>query len=88
MLSLSCSESCGPIDYDIHEAVCCENCLHLGAGLSCCGKEAFTPLAATCCKVNTSTGNDNLIMMFGLKREGGKDGEDVKCDDCEKRNLF
>ncbi|XP_067364732.1 uncharacterized protein si:ch211-195m9.3 isoform X2 [Channa argus] len=38
--------------YDLNEAVCCKNKIHLGAGLSCCGNETFNPSAATCCKAN------------------------------------
>lgn len=38
-------------EYDIHEAVCCANRLYTRTGLSCCGKQAFNPAAATCCKV-------------------------------------
>ncbi|XP_047191822.1 uncharacterized protein si:ch211-195m9.3 isoform X2 [Scophthalmus maximus] len=43
-------KTCMGIVYDIDEAVCCENRLHPGAGLSCCGKEPFNLTLATCCK--------------------------------------
>ncbi|XP_056230187.1 galaxin [Seriola aureovittata] len=43
-------KSCKGMQYDIRAAVCCENRLHPGAGLSCCGDLAFNPTAATCCK--------------------------------------
>lgn len=36
--------------------MCCEDGLHGGAELSCCGLRAFDPTAATCCKVDL--GND------------------------------
>ncbi|XP_038549768.1 galaxin-like [Micropterus salmoides] len=42
---------CMDMHYDICEAVYCENHLRLGAGRSCCGKQAFNPAVATCCKV-------------------------------------
>lgn len=37
-------------EYDIRQAVCCDTRLYPGVGLSCCGKQAFNPAAATCCK--------------------------------------
>ncbi|XP_018557599.1 uncharacterized protein si:ch211-195m9.3 [Lates calcarifer] len=42
---------CDTIEYDIREAICCDRHIHSGAGLSCCGGEAFNPAVATCCKV-------------------------------------
>ncbi|XP_044059955.1 uncharacterized protein si:ch211-195m9.3 isoform X4 [Siniperca chuatsi] len=44
-------KTCMEIKYDIREAVCCENRLDSGAGLSCCGQQSFNPAVATCCKV-------------------------------------
>lgn len=52
-------------EYDIREAVCCENHLYTGAGLSFCGKQAFNPAAATCCKVEhgySETGKDRTFV--------------------------
>ncbi|GLD75170.1 uncharacterized protein AKAME5_002650300 [Lates japonicus] len=42
---------CETIEYDTREAICCDKQIHSGAGLSCCGGEAFNPAVATCCKV-------------------------------------
>ncbi|XP_053278369.1 uncharacterized protein si:ch211-195m9.3 isoform X2 [Pleuronectes platessa] len=44
-------KSCQGITYDIREAVCCEDQLHSGQGLSCCGRQPYNPAAATCCQV-------------------------------------
>ncbi|XP_065816610.1 uncharacterized protein [Labrus bergylta] len=43
-------KTCKGIEYDTREAVCCENNLHPGAGLSCCGNQSFNSAEATCCK--------------------------------------
>lgn len=51
---------CNGIQYDIREAVCCENKLHPGVSLFCCGKEPYNPGTATCCKIqhgHSTTGN-------------------------------
>ncbi|XP_019222673.1 uncharacterized protein LOC102080642 isoform X1 [Oreochromis niloticus] len=44
-------KDCNGIQYDIQEAACCENKLHPGSNLFCCGKEPYNPGTATCCKV-------------------------------------
>ncbi|XP_041656223.1 uncharacterized protein si:ch211-195m9.3 isoform X2 [Cheilinus undulatus] len=44
-------KTCLDTEYDTREAVCCENRLHPGPGLLCCGKFPFNPAEATCCKV-------------------------------------
>lgn len=65
MLSMSCRKICTDMHYDICEAVYCENHLRLGAGRSCCGKQAFNPAVATCCKVTHGyniTGNDHTFV--------------------------
>lgn len=65
MLSMPSRGTCLLLEYDIREAVCCENQLHPEAGLSCCGKEVFNPAVATCCKVkygDTTTGNDSTLV--------------------------
>ncbi|XP_022624342.1 galaxin-like [Seriola dumerili] len=49
-------KTCKGVQYDIREAVCCENRLHPGAGLSCCGELAFNPTAATCCEGKVTLG--------------------------------
>lgn len=40
---------------DHGELVRCEDGLHGGAELSCCGLRAFNPAAATCCKVDVGS---------------------------------
>ncbi|XP_026171264.1 usherin [Mastacembelus armatus] len=45
-------KNCQGMHYDIREAVCCENQLYTGAGLSCCGNQVFNPENATCCKLH------------------------------------
>ncbi|XP_056906098.1 galaxin isoform X2 [Takifugu flavidus] len=49
-------ETCIQSQSDHGALVCCEDGLHGGAELSCCGLRAFDPTAATCCKVDL--GND------------------------------
>ncbi|KAL3991899.1 regulatory factor X 1/2/3 [Sarotherodon galilaeus] len=44
-------KDCNGTQYDIQEAACCENKLHPGSNLFCCGKEPYNPGTATCCKV-------------------------------------
>ncbi|XP_024660597.1 uncharacterized protein LOC112435872 isoform X1 [Maylandia zebra] len=44
-------KDCNGTQYDIQEAACCENKLHPGSNLFCCGKEPYNPATATCCKV-------------------------------------
>lgn len=70
ILFLSCRKTCRGINYDILEAVCCDNQLHQGAGLACCGKQPFNPLAATCCKIEngqTLTGNDHTFLWKSIE---------------------
>ncbi|XP_026219175.1 uncharacterized protein si:ch211-195m9.3 isoform X2 [Anabas testudineus] len=58
-------KTCGGKDYDICEAVCCDDQLHQGAGLLCCGKQPFNPLTASCCETGHGP-NLTAVIIPGL----------------------
>ncbi|XP_051255078.1 uncharacterized protein si:ch211-195m9.3 isoform X2 [Dicentrarchus labrax] len=72
-------KTCGNINYDIREAVCCENRLHSGAGLSCCGGEPFNPAKATCCTERDGHPKPKTALTLGLSQ---------KVSDCCGLNAF
>ncbi|KAJ7990416.1 hypothetical protein DPEC_G00300080 [Dallia pectoralis] len=43
-------DACGTLGYDVTGFTCCEDVLHKGAGLSCCGRKAFNITQASCCQ--------------------------------------
>ncbi|XP_041796712.1 uncharacterized protein si:ch211-195m9.3 [Chelmon rostratus] len=56
------------------DTVCCENRLHPGAALKCCGDKAFNPNAATCCK-----DGHNYTLTEGLSE---------KVSNCCRQNAY
>ncbi|XP_074498216.1 uncharacterized protein LOC141771640 isoform X2 [Sebastes fasciatus] len=60
-------KTCMDKEYNISEATCCENQLHPGEGLSCCGEQAFNPEEATCCKVGD--GHNTTAVTEGLSQK-------------------
>lgn len=80
---VSCRRTCVETEYDMREAVCCNARLYHGVGLSCCGKKAFNPAEATCCKVEdgyTVTGKDCTFVTIKTK-------EYWLCDLKKKKNF-
>ncbi|KAL3991908.1 hypothetical protein ACER0C_011533 [Sarotherodon galilaeus] len=63
-------KDCNGIQYDIREAVCCENKLHPGVSIFCCGKEPYNPGTATCCKIRH--GHSTTAVTQGLSENVSK----------------
>ncbi|XP_047449303.1 uncharacterized protein si:ch211-195m9.3 [Mugil cephalus] len=56
------------VSYDAHETVCCQDHIHHGRGLSCCGKLAYNPENATCCEDEITEGfSENVSKCCGNK---------------------
>ncbi|XP_028276426.1 galaxin [Parambassis ranga] len=58
-----CRKTCGMLQYNVHEAVCCDPNHPPEAGKACCGNKAYNPAEATCCF------NGTAHVTLGLSEE-------------------